>query len=1449
MKAWVLAGMTLGVSGAWALTDVKWTNGQGTGHWSDAGNWSGTVVPNAATYRVVFDNAADVALDTGAATTFGALQSAGSGKTVTIRATEGSVLVPDSGTPGLTSNGFNVPAGGTLAIHAPVTASRRVDKWGVGTLVTDAVWENTATGYPFIFGAGTNVFCGAAELLAPNGSLSFANGSAGVYSPTFLRDRAKIAAKTVDMAVGGDTAVGEVIQEGAETEVRVAGNLTLNSVGLTRTQRWTQRAGVFESGGVVVGGKYGNGRGQLRVEGGSFATTNLTVQYGTFQMAGGEAVVRNALRVTGSTGTVEVAGGTLTVDGTLSLTNAAMTVSGGEVTARDFALRNGARFDLAGGRLTTRPGCTGDYLFFRSKDFRIRGGELAVNDTYELNVDQTVDGGRLVVGGAGKTVRIGAGVELSCAAGAYRPFGVTVKAGNSFFLKSGDGRVTAPLDLEVESGASVSMANNQEGRWNRGLLVAHRLVVNGVEQPKGRYAGGSDWFKANASSTVAVPYVWTGAAGDGRWANPGNWDGNAVPPSNTTSACVDLSRASGGTVTLDADVSVSCLIMNGVTGTRRLTLAGGRKLTFGVPQNAACGLYVGPGREIVFDVDVDVDSSSPQLSFLGGGRVTVKRGFVNSPDSHSPRVSLDATLVFAGQTALANGLSLWTHENEGRGVVRFEDGRFSTFHVCAGRNGFYGVHEFIQDGGDVALSGGLYMTYGNFSLRSPERYSLHAGALAVGTGVFLGSYLSSGWLDRRPGGDFFMDGGTLTAPKLAMEANANRYYLYGGTVNLGAGGFVREHNTANLKEYRPNEDHVYLGGATIRSTAASASTLNLLLDGTDATTFDTTGGAMTLNGNLGGTGQLRKLGGTALTLNGTNTLTGSIAVEAGTFTFGTKSKIGGTLSISAAEGAALYLLGETAPNLMVSAARAQDVYLPAGTTATVAKFVVGGVAQAPGSYSVGSGTIVVAPAATDTFVWTGANGGEWTAAGNWTDFGVPRTDADEVDFAHSPLPAEAAINLDAEVSLKSIAYSHPAEGAVLTVGAGGTLTFPDNGQISVAAGCTLVFDCDVHAAGYLYKYGAGRVVFRGKLRSAVDPFTLTKDVSFYRTRAGVSEIRGEVAGLRIWTDVQGVAKAPPRCVFADGAVATNRVSVNMCWISMDTAGTAETVQNGGRVDMTPPTPNFSPVWAFGYNHGGVLRYVLNDGYFSLPRNNTENRVEWNAGATDSAHTFTFEQNGGTSVFHRFAMGDRAGQNDLVQLNAGTLRVTDAFFARAGRGTARVELNGGTLAFDNPGRMVAFPSAFRLQLGGDVDLDSCADTVNAIVEAPLAGAGTVTQKGPGLVDFRATTYIDGGFEVEAGRLALSAATAATNFVVRGGSLEFVNVTAAGVPAASTVRIDRGATLRLSGTGELVVKRLTLGGQSKAAGVYGAGAHGAAFFTGDGTLRVLEGSEAGSLVIIR
>ena len=223
---------------------------------------------------------------------------------------------------------------------------------------------------------------------------------------------------------------------------------------------------------------------------------------------------------------------------------------------------------------------------------------------------------------------------------------------------------------------------------------------------------------------------------------------------------------------------------------------------------------------------------------------------------------------------------------------------------------------------------------------------------------------------------FNQTAGIITAGGLqlgdAASTVAQTYTLTGGTLNLGSSGITTAGTGARTAS---------LGGATLGAAAPWSTTLAMTLTSTTiGTTFDTTGGNISLSGTLSGGGaKLVKSGGGTLILTGANTYTGDTTVN------------GGTLSVNGSSIA-------NASKLVINGG-----VVDASGTETVDTLFFGGAQQAAGTWGStssgathqdntrfsGTGVVSVTSGPVGGYsTWATANAGGGTANGDFDNDGV-----------------------------------------------------------------------------------------------------------------------------------------------------------------------------------------------------------------------------------------------------------------------------------------------------------------------------------------------------------------------------------------------------------------------------------------------------------------------------
>ena len=876
--------------------------------------------------------------------------------------------------------------GCTLTMNVPMVSNRRVDKWRNGTVVFTAPYTNTVNSYSLLISQGTNIVAAGGSVYLPNDILNIANGDgdANGFTTLLVQDDAHISAKGIAVSIGANSwNAGRVVQDGAASRVEAfAGNLEIGRA---------QKAGSPAS-------SYTLKDGHLSVMGNIHL--GISGSASLFRQEGGTSRLDNFI-FTNSVGRVELAGGHLYADYSGAITRSASSsvfaFSGGTYTS---STNRDARFDASRLELSGTPTLQVGQRFYFPANMVI------ADDTVFTVCSKSGSGGAYIETGleqevAGELVVTNGYFYLNSGSlvpklNATTPWKLTVQSGGTFFMKRIDSRLAVPVDLALSGTGKIEMANNSSGYYNRSVVIAHSFTRDGVAQAKGRYAGNTAYLAGLAPSSIVVCHVWTGAGDGTSWSDPANWDGNAVPPSGDNT-CVDLSRAAGGTITLNDNVTLTFIgfLPSGLE--RTLTIAGSGTITHHGPA-WACGFFVREGCEIVLEANVTRGSATSTLSILGGGRIRVRSTFpglyrttTSSGETYLPSYSLDGEVVYDTRIDVSTSgtykqIGFFTHEAQGKSQIVFADGcstvadRTNPYRVIhSPGGGFYPADAFVQDGGSLVMND-LFIARHNQAVRTPFSYTLNGGSIDAKY-VAVGTHFSSAW-DRWGGGSFVMRGGTLTlSENFRTDCNNNHIYLSGGDVYL-KGGFIR---TTNFPEKRKEtnivETCVHLGGVRIHSTGTWSCALGVQLAGNNGdTTFDTAGYNATFNHAVSGKGGLIKEGAGTLTLAKTNTFTGKIVVNQGIVTMPAGSRMDGPTEIIVNDGA-VNLLGEiaTAPE-SITVPNASSLTI--GGDVTVKRYVVGGVPQADGTYAVSGHTLTVASGLAT--VWQGASGGNWSQAANWS---------------------------------------------------------------------------------------------------------------------------------------------------------------------------------------------------------------------------------------------------------------------------------------------------------------------------------------------------------------------------------------------------------------------------------------------------------------------------------
>ena len=236
-----------------------------------------------------------------------------------------------------------------------------------------------------------------------------------------------------------------------------------------------------------------------------------------------------------------------------------------------------------------------------------------------------------------------------------------------------------------------------------------------------------------------------------------------------------------------------------------------------------------------------------------------------------------------------------------------------------------------------------------------------------------------------------------------------------------------------------------------------------------------------------------------------------------------------------------------------------------------------------------------------------------------------------------------------------------------------------------------------------------------------------------------------------------------------------------------------------------------------------------------------------------------------------------GGSGTLNLSDGTLRLSGTVVK--GYSTGSVNFSGGRVESVSTGAVFEADVPVSLATGesGDVVFAQAQSSYTNTLTGTLSGSGGLVQDGPGTLALSGVNAFSGPATVKGGTLLVNSALQNTREIFAdGGHLELLaaipsltnlSVRVAGTtvaitgsatpfPDGLTLSLAQGIVTELDFDGVVEVDRLVLGGQAKTPGLYGgtesAAPHkpSSAFFTGTGTLRVLNGpSPQGTVLGIR
>lgn len=721
------------------------------------------------------------------------------------------------------------------------------------------------------------------------------------------------------------------------TANRTIGNLTFNDAGATVDSRWT----LASSGGSVL--TLDNGGSQSLITKTSATTISSQLSGSNIKITGGGALTLSGNN-TGITGNVDLNGNNgVVISNANALGSALITFSGNEAfsgsasgitIANNIAFSGGVSWYSGTNALKTTgsvtlSGANQGFQNFSSGSITEWAGNTVLGAN-TLNMGGGGSGGLRLSG-----VVSGTGGKISKLVGLSTLY-LTGTAANTF-----TGGITFNL-------GTIRVGNNDAALGTGTLAVgatnANASVTNVLATDNG---GGA----RNLANAITITNNGTGTTTlqlDGGWANlqlSGNISGNGGI-STTSSGKVLLT----GTNTYTGSTVLSgsnTLVLSGSNTTSGISVGSGTTLALRSISLSSTQNITGAGN-VTKDIAVFGDSTiaGTNNNYTGSTVVNLSKfnvasgGVINGTSSISVLGQFGAQFINLGSVTTPGALTVNGSSNAADGIFNNGNGTaagsfnaasitlqssFLSDSVTAAHGGEFnnkasstvnlGSGAITVNGQGNTLAGGSTasgstfsnagtVTAGSITLNSSSTantvsnkggtYTQTGGSTSLSGTVTLAANGGTGAAGTA-GNDaaFNLSGGTFSANTLAV--NSGTVSATGGTLNIGSGGITKT-GTAPTQ--------VNLGATTVGATAAWSSSVDLTLtDSTTGTTFNTTGGNISLSGALSGAGsKLVKSGTGSLTLSGTSTYTGTTTVSAGTML------VNGTLgdtAVSVSNGATL----------------------------------------------------------------------------------------------------------------------------------------------------------------------------------------------------------------------------------------------------------------------------------------------------------------------------------------------------------------------------------------------------------------------------------------------------------------------------------------------------------------------------------------------------------------
>ncbi|MQR01648.1 autotransporter-associated beta strand repeat-containing protein [Glaciimonas soli] len=1218
----------------------------------------------------------------------------------------------------------------------------------------------------------------------------------------------------------------------------------------------------------------------------------------------GQVLTKAGSGILALTGTNTYTGGTTVNDGLVNFqslanfgTSGNITLNGGglqwgtgvttDVSARLNALgTNGAVFDTNGNNVTLAGNLSG------AGGGLIKNGDgvLTLTGTNTFDGVSQINQGTLTLGNGGVGGNI-AGDVVNNAVLIINQSGTTtlpgVISGDGSLQQNGSGTTVLVNDNTYTGGTEINAGTLQLGNGgSTGSIVGNvanngALVINqtGTSVLSGTISGTGSLTQSGSGTTVlAHNNTYTGAttidAGTLQLGDGG------------TSGSVTGNIANNGTLSLDR--SDNFTFSNAVSGNGSLTQAGTGTSTITADNTYTGGTSLNAGILNV-SADANLGATTGGLTFNGGalqtsGSFTSDRAVTLNTSGTIDTQANSNTLtgVIAGTGALVkqgSGTLTLIADNTYTGDTAINAGTLQL-----GNGGTTGsiVGDVLNNGALVVdrsdattlsgvISGNGSLTQagaGTTVLTGDNTYTgdtaINAGTLQIGdggtSGSIAGNVNNNGALivDRS---DALTLGGVISGTGSLTQAGTGTTTLtgvntYTGGTNLNA-GVLNVGSDANLGAAASN---LTFNGGTLQTSGSFTSDRAVMIN--TSGTIDTQGNSNTLTGVIAGVGALDKQGSGTLILTGDNTYGGGTTISAGTLQLGNGGTSGSIVGDVLNNGALVVDRSDATTLSGVISGNGSLTQAGAGTT------ILTGDNTYTGGTAINAGTLQI-----------GDGGTSGSIAGNVNNNGaliVDRSDALTLSSVISGNGSLTQAGTGTTVLTGTNTYTGDTaiNAGTLQIGDGGTSgsiagNVNNNGALIVDRSDALSLGGVISGTGSLTQAGTGTTTLTGAGSSVgstnVTAGTLNLAQSGTFTNSGNYTTSGGAT-----TQVGADSTLTVGGVLTQAAGSTLSVDINgnggQPAITANTANLSGTINIAGYTAPTPPngddgligtqvniirttggiTNDFTSV-----NVGGSTTPV---DYLSVVGSKSVDGLDYNvglgltwfAGANQGNGVFTLANsneafNVGVALTDQSASGTPWNGTTLTKNGEGTLTLSGENTYSGG-----TVINGGTLQIGNGGTSGS--------IVGDVANNGTlvfnrSDALR--YDGIVSGTGALTQAGSGTLTLTGTNTYEGGTNLNAGILNVSAddnlGAATGGLTFNGGTLQ----------TADSFTSDRAVTLNTSGIIDTQDNSNTLTGVIAGVGALAKQGAGTLILTGDntysggttinaGTLQLGDGGTSGSVV---